>query len=100
MITKEQLIEKFSIKGGLAQEQFDRVINELRIDEQMEKAPVYDALAAAEQECGELKMQKMQLNLEIQIVSAKIGRLQQQNRVIGHAYYEAKKELIALNPKQ
>lgn len=100
MITKEQLIEKFGIKAGLAQEQFDRIINELRISEQLEKAPVYDALAAAEQESGELKMQKMQLNLEIQIVSAKIGRLQQQNRVIGHAYYEAKKELIALNPKQ
>lgn len=100
MITKEQLIEKFGIKGGLAQDQFDRIINEMRIDEQIEKAPVYDALAAAEQESGELKMQKMQLNLEIQIVSAKIGRLQQKNRVIGHAFYEAKKELIALNPKQ
>ena len=100
MITKEQLIEKFGIKAGLTQDQFDRIINELRISEQLEKAPVYDALAAAEQENSNLKLRKMQLNIEIQQVSAEIGRLQQQNRVIGHAFYEAKKELIALNPKQ
>lgn len=100
MITKEQLINKFGIKAGLTQDQFDRIINELRISEQLEKAPVYDALAAAEQENSNLKLRKMQLNIEIQQVSAEIGRLQQQNRVIGHAYYEAKKELIALNPKR
>ena len=100
MITKEQLIEQFGIKAGLTQDQFDRIINELRISEQLEKAPVYDALAAAELQSSNLKLRKMQLNLEIQQVSAEIGRLQQQNRVIGHAYYEAKKELINLNPKQ
>ena len=100
MITKEQLIEQFGIKAGLTQDQFDLIINELRISEQMEKAPVYDALAAAEQQSSNLKLRRMQLNIDIQNVSAEIGRLQQKNRVIGHAFYEAKKELIALNPKQ
>lgn len=100
MITKEQLIEQFGIRAGLTQDQFDRIINELRISKQLEKAPVYDALAAAEQQSGNLKLRRMQLNLDIQRVSAEIGRLQQQKRVVDHAYYEAKKELIALNPKQ
>ena len=100
MKTKEQLIEKFGIKAGLTQDQFDSIINEMRIDEQLEKAPVYDDLQRVEQECHALKMQRFELIGKVQAKQAEIGRLQQKNRVIGHAYYEAKKELINLNPKQ
>lgn len=98
MITKEQLIEKFGIKAGLEQVDFDRKMQQLRMYETEIKKDNNKEIALVEKMLNDIRQQRAELLTELHKHIGKIIELQNNNRLIGGAFYECKKELIRLNP--
>ena len=98
MITKEQLINKFDIKGGLEQKEFDRKMQELRIYETEVKKENNVTIASIEKKLNNIRQQRAELLTELHKLVGEIIELQNNNRLIGGAFYECKKDLIRLNP--
>lgn len=98
MITKEQLIEKFGIKAGLKQVEFDSIMNKLRLYECELKADGNKRLDAVEKERAGVKIEKAKLNLQLQELTDRQHDIIEEKRKIVGAFWNAKHELIALNP--
>lgn len=100
MITRNDLRADFNIRGGLTQEQFEFIITKICLLQSEIAEPIQNEISSYREELNNLKIQKAQLALKEQEVRKALWDADDRLRKQNCEFYQAKKELIVLNPKE
>lgn len=83
----------------MTQKEFDDQMNALRQAQQREAQPIDEQIKSIIRRKGDIMQQMYSLESELQMLKAQRILLQQQLRMVGAKYWEAKRQLIEANPK-